>query len=67
MAHFQRNWKFSVADTDQIKQLCANRMTDSQIVTFFKRMRKRDITVEEVRSICWELGMPVKIDQRKGV
>lgn len=60
MKQGQRLNPFSIADTDQIRQLAQNRMTDTQIVTFLKRMRKVDITAEEVRQICTEMRVFVR-------
>lgn len=65
------NLKFSVADTDRILKLAAERFTDKQIVLWFacyspppRGERTRKITASEVRRICAETGTHVRIDPR---
>jgi hypothetical protein len=58
------NLKFTVADVDQIKQLCASRMTDLQIVVWMRLNRSCEITLEDVRRICEEAGQIVRVDRR---
>lgn len=60
------NLTCSVADTDQIKQLCGGgRMSDQQIVVWFRRNRGCAITAAEVRRVCADASQFVRVDSRR--